>query len=178
MDIKCWLLLFSLLPASHCVEHSHLTVINLNKCWNGKEVPHGPLGIIIMGSRRPTTVSLHLQLLIQLGPEKFWRKFKTISPSFAKITQRNHLLPDADVELERRAATTGGISFLKLLQVNCQSSCFRGLLILCGLPYSLNGKQKLYLWGKVFFTFPVSSRNAYSVFHLGVSCSCGKGIVA
>ena len=140
MDVKCCLL-FPLLPASHCVEHSPLIVINLRKCWNRKDMPCGPLEIIIMGSGRPTTVLFHLQLLIQSGIEKLWRKFKTISPSFAKITQWNHLLPDVDAERESTAATTGGISFLKLLKVNYQSCCCMGLLILCGLPYSLNDKQ-------------------------------------
>lgn len=170
MDIKCWLLFFLLLPASCCVEHSHLIVINLSRCWNGKEVPHRPLEIIMMGSRRPTTVVFHLQLLIQSGIEKLWRKFKIISPSFAKITQWNHLLPDAVAEWERTAATTGGINFLKLLEVNYQSSCCRGLLILCGLLYSLNDKQAGKKWclRKVFLTCPVSSGKAYSIFYLEV----------
>lgn len=50
------------------------------------------------------------------------------------------MLPDADAEQERTATTTGGISFLKLLKVNYQPNR-RGLLIPCGLPYSLNDKQ-------------------------------------
>ena len=140
MDIQCCLLFFPWLPTSHCVEHSHFIVVNLSKCWNGKEVPHGPLEIITMGSRRPTTVVFCRQLLIQLGTEKLWRKFKTISPSLAKIAQWNHLLPDAGAEWERTAATTGGLVFWSY-SVNYQSSRCRGLLILCGLPCSLNDKQ-------------------------------------
>lgn len=119
MDIKCRLLFFLLLPASHHVEHSHLIVMNLSKSWNREEVPHGPLEIIITVSRRPTRVVFRLQLVIQQGIEKLWRRFKTISQSFTKIKQWNQLLPDA--EWERTSATTGGISFLELLsQISVQ----------------------------------------------------------
>lgn len=139
MVVKYWLL-FPGLPANHCVEHGHSIVINLSKCWNGKEEPHGPLEIFAMGSGRPTRVA-SLQLLSQSGIERLWRKFETMSPSFAKITQWNRLLPDAHAEWKRTATTVVGISFLKLLKASYQSSCFKVLLILWGLFYSLNDRQ-------------------------------------
>lgn len=151
MGVEYWLV-FPGLPANHCVEHDHLIVINLSKCWNGKKEPCGPLEIFITGSGTSIRVA-SLQLLIQLGIEKLWRKFKTMSPNFAKITQWNHLLPDAHAEWKRSATTVVGISFLKLLKANYQFSCFMGLLILCGLFYSLNDGQagRTYIYEGSFF---------------------------
>lgn len=77
-----------------------------------------------------------------------------MSPSFATITQWNHLSPDAHAESKRTATTVVEITFLKLLKANYQSSCFMGLLILCGLFYSLNDRQAGRSYdGSYFVTF-------------------------
>lgn len=176
MGVKYWLLL-PWLPANRCVGHGHLVVNTLSKCWNGKKEPCGPLGIFIVGSGRPTRV-VSLQLLVELGIEKLWRKFKTMSPSFAKITQWNHLLPDAHDEWKKTPTTVVGISFLKLLKANYQSSCFRGLLILCELFYSLNDTPagRSYICEEEFLTFillTVGMNTAASIWDFSVAVKKG-----
>lgn len=153
MGVKYWLL-FPGLPANHCVEHGHLIVINISKCWDDKIEPHRPLEIFIMGSARPRRVA-SLQLLIQLGTEKLWRKFQTMSPSFARITQWNYLLPDAHAERKRTAATVVGINF-QIAQSQLSVQLFLGDYLYsadCSTVWMTDKQVEVLFMREVFLTF-------------------------